>query len=338
MPSLEDLRQNYPIAINWRELSVFSGVTCVNGVEIHLAGLSSCNGNGEMVTGSAGSLFEAPLARAYFELLERMAIVAMGEHRAPAWIARDANFVVRRALGADVIMPTSSDVCRRYARSNGVAVGQSWQEACSKAGWELVERDRVLRSWYGQSRPVPVTLPGSAVPEALQSLYSFAAYRFEGLGDSDVHVAGVFGFPTSDTSPLLYGFGARDAEHAALSAATTECLQRLGFLWGEPLPQGEPTFSPTPDFHQELFLWPSMHERVRMWLNGEHQDFSRWITSSGKPRDQEPLFVDITPPELSRRLFIAKAIPDGEIPLVFGRNHPDVGCALPEGLQIHPIA
>ena len=51
-------------------------------------------------------------------------------------------------------------------------------------------------------------------------------------------------------------FGARCEVHEAVAAATCECLQRLGFLWGEAIPQDLPAFAPTPDLHQEYYLHP----------------------------------------------------------------------------------
>jgi hypothetical protein len=48
-------------------------------------------------------------------------------------------------------------------------------------------------------------------------------------------------------------------------------------------------------------------------------------------------FVDMTPRELSGRLAIAKALPEGELQLVFGEGHPDIEGRMPEELRIHPI-
>jgi hypothetical protein len=44
----------------------------------------------------------------------------------------------------------------------------------------------------------------------------------------------------------------------------------------------------------------------------------------------------LTPPWL-KGARVAKALPDGELPLVFGRGSPIVAAELPEAMAIHPI-
>jgi hypothetical protein len=137
---------------------------------------------------------------------------------------------------------------------------------------------------------------------------------------------------------MLCGFGARPTRERALAVAASECIQRLGFLWGEEIPIRCPDFSPTPDFHQEFFLWPSARERLHRWLAGEHREVGLAFIESGSALNRERQFVDMTPPELAPRLFVAKAVPDREISLVFGDGHPAVTGQMPEGLRIHPIS
>jgi hypothetical protein len=57
-------------------------------------------------------------------------------------------------------------------------------------------------------------------------------------------------------------------------------------------------------------------------------------TATSSPR----LFADITPPDLRSKLFVAKAIPQDEWPLVFGSGHPWIEQELPEHVRVHPIA
>jgi hypothetical protein len=59
---------------------------------------------------------------------------------------------------------------------------------------------------------------------------------------------------------------------------------------------------------------------------------------AARRRGESRLFVDITPPELRTRIFVAKAVPRGELPLVFGRGHPNIASRLPETLAVHPIS
>jgi hypothetical protein len=47
--------------------------------------------------------------------------------------------------------------------------------------------------------------------------------------------------------------------------------------------------------------------------------------------------VDLTPPELASALFVAKALPEKEVPLVFGEGGPGVLQAIPRSLRVHPL-
>jgi hypothetical protein len=339
MQTLDDLRGSYPLSKTWGEPIAFEDTAVVNGLEIYLAGFSAQSIVGHVV-GSAAQLCGSPVSRAYFELLERTTVVALNQDCSWSWPVRDESGIEYERMGLDGLVPTSPDSRRwTYARSNGVAIAPSWREACRKAFWELTERDRVLRSWYGELEPLPVEVPICLVPSCLEELYAFEAYHFEDPNDAVVSVAGVFGFPRQDGVPLVYGFGARATRAEALASAAGESLQRLGFLWGEPLPLEKPEFAPAPDYHQEFFLHPSTHHSLHMWLGGGNR------STGGRLFCDRPIiachdrtYADITPPHLSGRLFVAKAIPSGELPLVFGNGHPHMLGDVPDALRVHPIA
>src|SRR5690606_2456506 len=122
-----------------------------------------------------------------------------------------------------------------------------------------------------------------------------------------------------------------------------ECLQRLAFLWGETIPTEEPAFAKTPDYHQELFLWAPMHERLRAWLAGAHA--GRAVLSSPSPAplgsgSAELGFVDLTPEHVAAsgaRVRVAKALSNSAAPLTFGRGHPWF-TSDDSALAVHPIA
>jgi hypothetical protein len=81
-----------------------------------------------------------------------------------------------------------------------------------------------------------------------------------------------------------------------------------------------------------------MQPRLRAWLDGEHT--SMRCPSSAPPAGDRPAnpCADLTPPQLADRVWVAKAIPWGELPLTFGRGNPDLLVEAPEPLRVHPIA
>lgn len=337
---LNRLQKDLPLSQQWERPSVIRHIAKIGDTEIHLTGLSTVDRAGQCVCGSAGQLAGSPLARAYYELIERTAVIeAMGQvHK--AFEIRDIQFeIVGNACNGDIFLQSPDEKQWRYARSNGVAVGVDWEDATCRAGLELTERDRVLRSWYGEFTPQKVELSSSLVPRSLDQYYDFETYLFGSAGAQcdATTVAGVFGFPRCDSAPLVFGFGARCEVHEALSAAACECLQRLGFLWGEAIPQDLPAFAPTPDFHQEYYLHPAHQIQLRDWLRGDHAKFAG-VLADGPPEHGVTYFVDLTPDALRTKLVVVKALPASELQLTFGRGHPRLRRAPPEPLAIHPIA
>lgn len=336
--ALAGLVERYPLPPDLAPAEVFTETAVLHGVPIHLAGVAiDCDG--ECVVGSAASLHEVPLFRAYMELVERLAVLAaIRSTEAPiALLDHDARRVGLEPR--EVIFPQSPDPARvRWARSNGVAAGADFRDAARRARWELVERDRVLRSWYGELDPVRVELPEGCVPAQLREAYELSAYAFcrgDGGDGDDVSVAGVFGFPRGG-GPFTCGFGARGTQTEALLAAAAECLQRLAFLWGEELPTAPPAAAPTPGFHQEHYLYPGHHGRIRDWLGGEHARYRGLLV----PRcaASRVRYVDLTPARLAGRLFVVKALPASHVPLAFGLGHPQLCGPVPVEIAVHPIA
>src|SRR5262249_46891847 len=142
----------------------------------------------------------------------------------------------------------------------------------------------------------------------------------------------------SGSDPLVYGFAARDTVADAVAAAGSECLQRLGFLFDEPLPDSPPSPAPTPDFHQDYFLFPGHHQKLRGWLRGDHLAYRGCLGLGRSDAPEEPLYADITPPSLEGRLFVAKALSRSHVPLAFGLGHPMLSSAAPPEFAVHPIA
>lgn len=305
----------------------------IDGATIHLAGVA-VDVDGECVTGSAASTVEVPIERAYLELLERLAILEAIE-RAPSRFATFDEVGTPTGIAPFAkVFPTSPTPDEwRWARSNGVAVGPNFGFAANRARLELIERDRVLRSWYGEILPRKAEIEPSLVPVALRSHYDVRASVF---GDSDgAVVCGVFALPRNG-APLSFGFAARPTAREAVASAALECLQRIGFLFGETSVDEEPDAAPTPDFHQDYFLTSDGNRRVQQWLAGNHQGLHAFAPP--RVRGSRRSYVDMTPDWFRSGLSVVRAVPDDEVPLWFGASHPLVDGAHLSAISVHPIA
>jgi hypothetical protein len=306
------------------------------GLTLRRAGISTRDKSGEDVTGSAAELDSAPRARAEFELLERVATLEAMRTTPTSVALLDADGVEVDRLLATEAFPESPDPKRwRYARSNGVALHRSWSAACHRAHCELVERDRVLRAWYGWLTPERVPLLGDATRLERSTGHTWRAFRI-GAPDarSPFEVAGVFGFPTSQDVPIAVGYAARSSLLEAMEAASREALQLLAFLWAEPIPAEMPPAGPSALHHLDRLLCPMTHERLRAWLDGAHREFGSLVDAP--PPAGAPTFVDLTPAWLGGGLRVAKAIVKDALPLAFGEA--PFGGHLPHALCQHPIA
>lgn len=329
MHDIHSLQTVYPLDLSWEIPEHFTGVTTVDSWQIHLAGwLTVHRVTGENVTASAAAMDRPPLEAAYFELLERTAVAVYRP-------AGDVVFVDRD--GVPVQMSTAQERrspdpgAWRFARANGIAGHTDARMARRMAALELVERDRVLRSWYGEIRP---ECRPFAVQGPLRSYYRFRAFSF--AAGEQLDVAGVFGFPLDDKAPFICGFAAGDDWQEAVKAAEAECLQRLGFLWGAELPRAEIPFSPTPLYHQEAFLSENGWRRVERWLEGAHLNYAKprlpWFDIVNTQ------FYELTPEHLKGRLTIVGAVCEQAFPLFFGRCMDFIPDSMPPELWVHPVA
>jgi hypothetical protein len=320
----------------WEPPEPFEELAEIAGIRVYLAGFSARDAAGRLATGSAAGLDRLPRERAYFELLERTSIL---DALAAAGETLPAVTCDGRRLGtvayARVFPCEAPDGSYRHSLSNGVAAGATWAEACEAARLELAERDRVLGSWYGHGAPEPLAL-GDRVPAAWRREYDFRLVRFPPRSrHAQDEVAGLVALPSAPDRPLASGFGAaRDLDRAS-EHAVRECIQALGFLWGEPIPAEDPAFEASPDFHQATYLRPQSHARLRAWLDGAH---ARTPDRLESPTQQgERIFVDLTPARLRGELVVAKAIENGELPLTFGLGHPNLLVPPSDSRRVHPI-
>jgi ribosomal protein S12 methylthiotransferase accessory factor YcaO len=333
---LEQLCRRYPLSSRWSRPTLYAETVHIGTVSVELCGVVT-TGHGETLTGSAGGVGERPLARAYFELLERTSVVEAGKSVDLLRLLNPESGVLRTAIPREIFQQ-SNDPTFRYARSNGVAGASSWASACSNARWELIERDRVLRSWYGQTRPLhcrELRLPSLV---DLDAFYESCVYSFPGASAvCRGEVAGVFAFPKVAGAPLSYGFAAQPDLARAIRKAGRECVQRIGFLWGEEVSADEPAFVPNAEYHQEYYLRPHMHDALRAWLEGDHLRLACEIEPRLGVRQPEE-FVDVTMQHLRGSFFVAKILPRDELELGFGHGNPRVRAPLPRHLLVHPIA
>jgi len=351
---LDDLCQEFPCSPHWDKPEVFSDVTEIEGVRFYLDGLAASAGTDKVATGSAASVRGHELRRAYFELVERTCLLDAIDSPHAEFELLDAAGNALGSCSRSVAFPVSpAGSSWAYARSNGVAAGADWAAACAAAQAEACERHYVLSAWYGYSVPQRHPLQ-RGIERELSSVYDFEAFLFPApersapaTGGSSMprndaiepalHVIGCFGFPKMREAPFLAGFGAAPDVHAAEQRAMRETLQRLGFLWGEAIPELEPAFGRTADYHQELYLWPPMQARVRAWLAGAHAGrLGSFPAAARASSDRRPGFVDITPDHLSTRLRVAKMVTGVGLTLTFGLGHPHIeGAAV---LGAHPVA
>jgi len=328
-----------PLPDGWRLSERVDDTVDADGLSIRRVGLCATSEHGQAI-GSAADVLEDPVDRARFELLERIAIA---EAVRPS---SERFFRVRSSTGDDlgtarfeeVFRPSDAPDRWAFARSNGVSLNAGWSQACAGAARELVERDRVMRAWLGETVPVRMgDQAGSSFLSGAHSyewrIYVFPPPEGPAIG-CDLEVVGVFGFPRVEGRPLVSGYGARAHRDEAVLAAQKEALQLLAFLWGEPLPDRAPDPLPAPMTHLETFQMPDRHPVLRRWLDEGHA--AHYRPGPVADADRSFRFADLTPPWQEGQLHVARALCPAAIPLIFGLS--PLLAHLPSELRIHPIA
>jgi hypothetical protein len=339
MQSCTTLRSTSPLPEGWSDLEVVADIIVADGVELHRVGMATTGPQGEEITGSAAEASFSPEARSYFELLERAATLQAIKDLRPIYELRSTEGLPVGECAAGALFPESdAPALWRYARSSGVAIHADWKTAALRASWELAERDRLLRAWYGEIRPerlVDCDLAGLARATS----YEWCAFSFPEPSidhfSRQLHVVGVFGFPGRADAPLVLGYGARPDLEGAVEAATREAMQGLAFLWGEPVTDHAPELGPTPMHHLERFQFRGHHQMLERWLDGSHTSYRPRATPR-RPNASVVAFADLTPPWLGGGYRVAKAFCSGAVPLAFGDA--PFAAHLPAALRAHPIA
>lgn len=336
--NLKSLLSKYPLPAEASAPELFCERVRVAELELGLVGLW-VEIDGTQITGSAAEPGAPPLHRAYFELLERVNLMrvvqATEEPTRLRLLTARGEFV--RLVERDEAFPASPNPrAFRPAFSNGVATGATYADAVARAWAEAVERDAMLKSWYGDLRLEP--LPSSALGRwsSMQGLYELELRCVRWAAH---WVVAAVGFPRDAGTPKCLAFAARQELEPANEAAHREFVQRLGFLWGEEIPSAEPTPTPAADYHQELYLWAGSEPWLRRWLDPGR------VTRAAPQWEQPPPaegFFELTPRELQGRLSIVKAHQPKLWPLLFGAGFDPPGAGQPGSVQpphpVHPIA
>lgn len=330
--AFEAVSDSFPLSQKWRKPQVFSDKLVLGDLEISMLGISAEGVEKGGVSASAASLQGPPLHRAWFELVERSAILDF-------FSAMPSEVTIFQVGGTSERWPADKvfgeeTQTSRLSKSNGVASHTEKLEACASAYRELLERDQVLRTWLGWQELKSIDCSFTARTQ-LQELFVFTTIEF--YKSPQTTVLGIFGIPKDRSKhPFICGFGSAASLAIAAHKAESELLQRLAFLWGEELPSTTPERAPTALFHQEWSLCPQGIDTIKKWLE-------RRMPRMAAPRESTPpsleqtYFIDMTPSHLVGRGVVVKAYHPDLVPLYFGEFPKSVGDVLPE-LAIHPIA
>lgn len=327
----------FPLPDGWGAPELSEDTIELGTLEVHRVGISVTAEDGTEVLGAAAGL-SSPRDRARFELLERVATIAASREARDSYSLLTASGQVRGSVPGSVLFPASPAPDRwQFSRSNGVALHADWPSACESARRELVERDRVLAAWYGETRGE--ALPHDFGTSALSAVtgYDWGAFVFPHRGPvdhDDLQVVGVFGFPRDEAMPWSLGLAARPTRDDAVAGASAEALQLLAFLWGEPLPASVGA-AVGPGMHLDRYQVRGERKLVQRWLAEGHSAHWRRAPAAGAEPAGEAVFVDLTPSWMPDGLRVAKATRSDVNFLVFGDS--PWAAHLPPELRLHPV-
>ncbi len=320
----------------WSIVETIEDVVRPCGLVVARFGVTARSDDGVLVCGSAAATSGDVAARGHGELRERAAIIDALRVPTDTVTLVDREHRTRTVADWATVYPESPTPGHwGYSKSNGVALSTTWSGACDRAATELIERDRVLRSWFG--------LPGAPSRRTLSTRDSgrLPGYEWKYLElvdeGSETHVVVVVGFPQVEGLPLVRGFGAGASAREAAERADQECLQSIGFLGASDVPEDEPAVAPNPTYHLDAYLWPGAVVSLRRWMDPSTDALRRPAVRRELLRREAIAYVDITPKPLEGAAFVAKAVCVDAVPLVFGDSHPDL-LGPQVGVPVHPLA
>ena len=259
----------------------------VLGLNFKAAGVAIKLESGQEVYGASSSEKDDPLIFAGYECLERFVIQGL---------PKEDKF---------------QSVDFKWSLSNGIALHDTYEEACENSYGELFERSEILKSWYFNT-------PVRIIPQDMEAFSSELATHYEIIvadfsTDPKRHAIGYFALPKNSKVHLVYGFGSSSDLQKAILKAKKEFITRLGFLWGEEVSESEVPKN-TPDFHQEFYLKPENGHHIREWLFGTKFGKKEYLGFQLK----DVSYVNITPAEWQGKFYVTKATSKDCIPLFFG--------------------
>ena len=294
------------LGLGWVLFDEFCEEQDILGKSVFLNGFAARNSDRVETFGSTAQVGQFNPRIAEYELLERIVVLESGQKPENAqWKEKSLDGAeTGQTLPQGLVFPHSDNPSEfSYSKSNGVALHSSWGAAAHGAVFELVERQSILMSWLGWTKPV-IWKDVDQLQDWLGQTYDIYWAEFDPLSTnifkSDVASYGVFLFPKDKGAPLVYGFGSHLDPAKAKIKAKNEAVQRLGFLWGEEIPQDPPDFSPTPLFHQDFYLYEKSHDLVLKWLHGDYFE-----PSARSHIRLEIQLVDLSLPEMSKEFCVA---------------------------------
>jgi hypothetical protein len=326
-----------PLPEGWSLAERVDDVVVADGLAIRRVGLCATSEHGQ-AAGSAADVGEDPTQRATFELVERIALAEALRRSGSAFRLRSSFGEELGEAPSEEVFPQSDAPHRwAFAKSSGVSLHVDWTSACEAAARELIERDRVLRAWMGQTLAIRVQDGVVSSILAAAPSYDWRAYLFPApdapVIRPDVEVVGIFGFPKAQNMPLVFGYGAHSDRSEAALSARREAMQLLAFLSGEPIAEVAPEPLPVPMTHLETYQVRDRHSILVRWLDEGHGAHYRPLPTDAK--DDSLRYADLTPSWLAGHLRVAKAICPAALSLAFGRS--PLLAHFPPHLQIHPI-
>ena len=328
---------------NWEVSDSFVGEVDILGRKISLSGIEATSNEGIAVVGSAASISKSPFDRSFYELIERITIIE-GLKKGPHSIfpLRDLKGNLIREVDGEKTFGVDSftkNDSYQLSKSNGIALHDSWEDACYSAGAELVERHHILASWFGQTNVEKLDFKPDRDLSFLESHYNIDCYK---LGESKVTTfsesmvtAMVYLKPKaeySDKIPCVYSFSCKSDLADALTGATKEILQRIGFLWNEDLPNNPIEMMPNAHFHGDFYLVKENQKYLDMWLANS---FFKGDSSFAE-REIRLEFIDISDSTVSEYK-VAKAISKDTIDLYFGYYDKGPYAEGKKEQRVHPI-